>query len=75
MTRVVQVREHNVTDRLAVGVRPYQTTAEIEALVREFETCTLPRPQWTHNAHLTVALWYLLNHSGQEATKLSRATS
>ena len=33
-----------------------RTDAEIEALVRSFEDRTLPRPEWTHHAHLTVAL-------------------
>jgi hypothetical protein len=44
------------------------TYAEVESLVREFEACTLPRSEWTHQAHLTVALWYLAHCSGREAT-------
>ena len=27
--------------------------------VGEFQACTLPRPRWTHHAHLAIALWYL----------------
>jgi hypothetical protein len=27
--------------------------------VADFQACTLPRPCWTHHAHLAVALWYL----------------
>jgi len=27
-------------------------------LVARFERCTLPKEQWTHQAHLTVGLWY-----------------
>ena len=46
----------------------YLTHDEIERLVREFEDCSLPRAEWTHRAHLTVALWYLFHHSGEEAT-------
>jgi hypothetical protein len=46
----------------------YRTTGEVESLVRAFEACTLPRPEWTHQAHLTVALWYLAHCSGREAT-------
>jgi hypothetical protein len=30
----------------------------VPAVVAGFESCTLPREQWTHEAHLTVALWY-----------------
>ena len=45
----------------------YRTRDEIERLVRAFEDCTLPRAEWTHRAHLTVALWYIFHHSGEEA--------
>ena len=31
----------------------------IESLVGEFESLTLPRAAWTHQAHMAVALWYL----------------
>ena len=40
--------------------RPVPTTREIEDLVLAFEDTTLPYPQWTHGAHLTVGLWYRL---------------
>jgi hypothetical protein len=73
MTRVVQVRESNPINRLETGVRPFGTIDEIEALVRAFEACTLPRTQWTHEAHLTVALWYLMNRPAEEATKAIRS--
>lgn len=46
-----------------------RTDAEIEALVRSFEARILPRPEWTHHAHLTVALWYLRRHPRPEATR------
>lgn len=45
---------------------------EVERLVREFEACTLPGERWTHEAHLTVALWYLMRHTEAEATRLIR---
>jgi hypothetical protein len=32
--------------------------SEVPALIARFEDCTLPREQWTHQAHLTVGLWY-----------------
>jgi hypothetical protein len=46
---------------------------EIKRLVREFEACTLAGERWTHEAHLTVALWYLVRHTDAEATRLVRA--
>jgi hypothetical protein len=42
-------------------------TEEIKDLVMKFETCTLPASLWTHQAHLEVALWYLLHYSREEA--------
>jgi hypothetical protein len=49
-----------------------KTDAQIEALVRGFEACTLPRSEWIHRAHLTVALWYLRRHPRAEATRRIR---
>ncbi|HEX5706432.1 MAG TPA: hypothetical protein VFX96_04010 [Pyrinomonadaceae bacterium] len=49
-----------------------ETVSEAEALVRDFESCALPRERWTHAAHLTVALWYLLHHEWDEAVLLTR---
>lgn len=46
----------------------YDTPAEIEQLIRAFEACTLPKPLWTHHAHLTVGLWYLTRQDVGEAT-------
>ncbi len=40
---------------------------DIEQLVQAFEDCQLPRSQWTHSAHLAVALWFLLHYSEAEA--------
>jgi hypothetical protein len=45
----------------------------VARLVSEFEACTLARERWTHEAHLTVALWYLARHDEVEATALIRA--
>jgi hypothetical protein len=53
-------------------VAPYRTSTEVLRLVREFEACTLPRAEWTHHAHLTVGLWYLLRHERKAATRLIR---
>jgi hypothetical protein len=52
---------------LTFEAKTFRTTAEILALVRDFEDCTLPRERWTHAAHLTVALWNLLQYDWPEA--------
>lgn len=40
---------------------------EFSELVVKFESCTLPRPHWTHRAHLSVACWYLICYPVNEA--------
>jgi hypothetical protein len=50
----------------------YCRAEEIEDFIEEFESCTLKRVRWTHAAHLTVALWYLMHYSQNEATTLIR---
>jgi hypothetical protein len=50
----------------------YNHEHEISQVLAKFESCTLPRPMWTHRAHLTIALWYLRNHPMPEATRLIR---
>jgi hypothetical protein len=45
---------------------------EIERFVHEFEACTLPKPRWTHHAHLLVGLWYLSKHTPAEALNIVR---
>lgn len=50
----------------------YRTLDEIQNLVRSFEKCTLPRNEWTHQAHLIVALWYLTRYSETEVVELLR---
>lgn len=50
----------------------FETALEVGALVRRFESCALPFAEWTHAAHLTVALWFLLHHDWPEAVALVR---
>jgi len=50
----------------------YTTIQEIEGLIHQFECCTLPRHQWSHTAHLTVAVWYLVHHAQPDAIALIR---
>ena len=49
------------------------TDAAITALVRAFEDCSLPKADWTHSAHLTVALTYLRRFGREEATRRMRS--
>ncbi len=36
---------------------------KINTLVEKFENCTLPKEEWTHEAHLRVVLFYLFTNS------------
>ena len=51
---------------------PYGSAADIEQIVMQFESCTLPRKTWTHQTHVTVAVWYLSRHDQPEAVRLIR---
>ena len=51
----------------------FRTSEEMFELLRRFEDCTLPREEWTHAAHLTVALWHLLQFDWPEACARVRA--
>ena len=50
----------------------YELAADVEALVRDFLSCALPWGEWTHAAHLTVALWHLLHYGWPEAVERVR---
>jgi hypothetical protein len=50
----------------------FRSTEEILSLLRGFDDCTLPREEWTHAAHLTVALWHLLQYDWPEAVERVR---
>jgi hypothetical protein len=56
----------------ASGLTPYATLAEIELVFAAFENASLPRAEWTHRAHLTVAACYLSRHPLPQATPLIR---
>ncbi|HVF87559.1 MAG TPA: hypothetical protein VM866_08205 [Pyrinomonadaceae bacterium] len=52
----------------------YDSANEIEVLVREFETCSLPPAAFDHRAHLAVAVWYLRRSTSiEEAGEQMRA--
>lgn len=44
----------------------YQTVDEINSVVRGFEECSIQPSAFTHRAHLTVALRYLLESPAQD---------
>lgn len=48
-------------------VMTYSNIQEIDQLVQLFQSCQLPRSQWTHPAHLTVALWFLSHYPQVES--------
>ncbi len=45
---------------------------EINELVHGFENGTLTSDQWTHEAHLTIALWYVYHFGMYKAITLFR---
>ena len=50
----------------------FATAQDIEAFVRDFEALRLPKPRWTHHAHLVIGLWYLTHHSPDNALSIVR---
>jgi hypothetical protein len=47
--------------------RPWRSAREVEDLVARFEDASLSPGEWTHRAHLTVALWYASHHTADDA--------
>jgi hypothetical protein len=52
---------------IKLKLEEFRDFEEILNLVKDFEKGILPRPQWTHRAHLTVACWYLMCSADKEA--------
>jgi len=50
----------------------FRETEEIESFIRQFETGTLPKDQWTHQAHFVVGLWYVARYPLDKALDLAR---
>ena len=48
------------------------TTKEIVSLIKRFELRKLPKSEWTHEAHLVVAVWYCSKYPFEEALSLVR---
>ena len=47
---------------------PLASQSDIAELAEKYEACPLPYKNWTHRAHLALALFYLKNLSLQDAT-------
>jgi hypothetical protein len=47
-------------------------TLDTESLVRSFLDRTLPKPAWTHTAHLRVGLWHVRRFGADRAIDLLR---
>jgi hypothetical protein len=46
--------------------------SEVERLVQAFIDCSLPREEWTHEAHLKVGLWHALKFTFEDGLALLR---
>jgi hypothetical protein len=44
----------------------------LDELAAAFHSCTLPRDEWTHTAHLRVGAWHVHHHGATEALALLR---
>jgi hypothetical protein len=47
--------------------------SQTDELAAAFCHCSLPKAEWTHEAHLRVGLWHLLRHAPEEALAQLRA--
>jgi histidinol phosphatase-like enzyme len=50
----------------------YSSEAEIESVVRGFETCETDKAEFKHRQHVTVAVWYLQTLDAQAAVERMR---
>lgn len=46
---------------------PFSSEKEITDLINAFRNRTLPSSEWTHQAHLTTAVWFNMKYSKLEA--------
>lgn len=50
----------------------WPTRPELDDLVARFAARTLPKPEWTHLAHLVVGTWHVHRHGPARALELLR---
>jgi hypothetical protein len=55
-----------------IGLDMPLVAADIADFIHAFESRTLPKPRWTHHAHLLVGLWYLSKHAPEQALDIVR---
>ena len=48
------------------------TNYEIKSIFEGFESCELSKKEWTHEAHLIIAVWYVNEYSIDKALNLLR---
>jgi hypothetical protein len=46
--------------------------SETERIVAAFIACALPKPEWTHYAHLRVGVWHVVSYGPEKALPLLR---
>jgi hypothetical protein len=46
--------------------------SETDQLVEKFIARTLPKPEWTHHAHLRVGVWHVVSYGPEKALPLLR---
>lgn len=51
----------------------YNSEEEINLLIKDFIALTLPKEKWAHEAHLTGAIWHLMNYDFYEAICLIKS--
>ena len=51
----------------------WTTDTDLDRLIDQFRSATLPAPEWTHRAHLAVGTWHLYHHGAYVALELVRA--
>ena len=51
----------------------FDTVAEVESFMQDFEACRLPKQRWTHLAHLVAGFWYLSRHDMAQALATIRS--
>lgn len=57
----------------ALTIEDMPTESGIADLIALFGAKQLPKKMWTHNAHLTVALWYIKNFGKEKAICMLRS--